>query len=277
MYLRDVLIDEEQYEEEGENAKLAGMYAYAGYNTALCSTLQTLSEREGMDGTGIGLVVRFYARATQYSGNVQLSDVKTATSGAKAFRVITATTFDKYKDSLNWSHKYKQGGSFTFSDLAVATTPVAINKNDLDKTHTSEDCNCTDLLKYQYQWVSVEMTIRKVTPSTDDDKDDSRGITRDADDPYWYNPASDPKAYTIYAYILDKNDEKIYTNIRIDASLNPTVSPSFWGTADRFDVSGPNSPVGKTYRVTGYLAKYFDKFQVQLGNNYLAYNYIEKL
>ena len=275
MYLRDVLIDEEQYEEEGEGAQLFGLYAYVGFNTALCSTLANLSEKAGMDGTGVGLVVRFFARATTYGGNIQLSDVKTGTSGAKAFRVISADNFEKYKDSLNWSHQYKIDKDFTFADLNVSTAPVAIDNSKLDRNHKSEDCNCTDLLQYQYQWIQVNMKIRKVTPSEDDDKEEQQNIVRGAEDPYWNNSTSESKAYTIYASIEDKNGESIYTNIRVDASLNPYVAPAFFGTSDKHDVSSANSPVGKTYKVTGYFVKYFDKFQVQLANNYLAYKYIE--
>ena len=278
MYLRDVLIDQEQYEEEGESAVLSGLYAYAGFNSALCSTLQNASTKYGGDGTGVGLVVRFYARATVYSGNVQLSDIKTSTTGATAFRIITADNFDKYKGALNWSHKYASSSEITFADLNTSVAPVAIDSSVLDKNNGTEDCMYTDLLQYQYQWVSVRMTIRSVTPQSDDDNNEEANNSfaplRAEGDAYWANTTPDSKAYTIYAYITDKNGEKMYTNIRIDASLYPYVPLSKWGTSDRFNVSGEDSPVGHTYQIVGYFARYYNKFQVQLGNDYSSYNYI---
>lgn len=278
MYLRDVLVDAEQYEEEGENAQLSGLYAYAGFNSALCSTLQNASKKYGMDGTGVGLVVRFYARATIYSGNVQLSDIKTGTTGSTAFRIIVADNFEKYKDSLNWSYAYQNKADFSFADLATSVAPIAVNSDNLDKENSSEDCMYTDLLQYQYQWVSVKMTIRAVTLSEDDDEEEEGSRSRVANtgegESYWANTTADSKAYTVYAYITDKNGEKLYTNIRIDASLYPYVPLSSWGTDDKYDVSSANSPVGKSWMVTGYFARYYNKFQVQLGNNYLAYNYL---
>ena len=270
MYLRDVALDEEQYELEGPDAQLAGMYAYAGYNTALCSTLQNYTKKYEMNDYGIGLVVRFFCRASSYSGNYQLTDVKTGSSGTKAFRAIVPDNFEKYKDSLSWSHEYKNNPNFKFADLHTNVDPIEIKSSDLDRTKTDKDGYVEGLAALQYQWVKVNMTIRQVTPSTDDDQDSSAGFKADVNDPYWYKPASDPKAYTVYAYITDKNGEKIYTNIRIDASLNPTVSHAFWGAESQYDLT----PVGKTFSVTGYLAKYFDKFQIQLANNYLPYNYV---
>lgn len=278
LYLRDLLIDEEQFEEEGESARLAGLYAYAGFNSALCSTLQNYSKAHGGDETGVGLVVRFYARATLYSNNVQLSDIKTGTTGKTAFRILDESNFSKYKESLSWSHKYKEDPDFTFADLNTAVTPVTLDTSKIDKNNGDEDCIYTDLLAYQYQWVTVEMTIRDVKPADDDEQPQTTyGAFADSSDSYWRTETPDSKAYTVYAYITDKNGEKVYTNIRIDASLQPYVSKESWGTADRFDCTSANSPVGHTYRIVGYFARYFNKFQVQLGNNYPSYNYITRI
>ena len=278
LYLRDVLIDEEQYEEEGEDAILSGLYAYAGFNSALCSTLQNASKKYSMDGTGVGLVVRFYCRATIYSNNVQLSDIKTGTTGSTAFRIIRPDNFDKYKSALNWSHAYTVDPNLTYDDLNTSVAPINIDSSKIDKNNSSEECMYTDLLQYQYQWVSVNMTIRSVTIAEDDEDESSDDIRIDrsvkGDPGFWANTTPDSKAYTVYAYITDKNGEKVYTNIRIDASLYPYVPLSFWGTDDKNDISSANSPVGHTYKVTGYFARYYNKFQVQLGNNYPSYNYL---
>ena len=277
LYLRDVLIDDEQYEEEGESAVLSGLYAYAGYTSGICSILQNASEKYGGDGTGVGLVVRFYARATLYGGNIQLSDIKNNTTGANAFRIITADNFDKYKDTYNWSHEYKNNPSFAFSDLATSTAPIAVDESSLDKDNSTEEVLYADLLKYQYQWVSVDMTVRYVTAAEDDEQDDNDRALLDPDtSKYWANTTPNSKAYTVYAYITGKDGGKLYTNIRVDASLYPFVSLATWGTNDRFDIT-EHVAVGRTWHVTGYMARYFNKFQLQLANNYSAYHYITEV
>ncbi len=273
MFLRDVLIDEEQYAAEGESAKYTGLYAYAGYNSALCSTLQNASKKYGGDGTGVGLVVRFYCRATTYSGNVQLSDLKTSSTGKTAFRILTETNFDTYKESLKWSHKY-QSGELTYADLNKDITPVSIDGSTIDPANRTDECYYTDLLNYQYNWVKVDVTIRAVSTSTDDDQE-SVMQRKASGEQYWYKQGTDTKAYTVYAYITGKDGAKILTNLRIDATLSPYISPARFGTDDAFDVNSSESPVGKTFTVTGYLARYFEKFQIQLGNNYANYNYIQ--
>ena len=274
LYIRDVLIDEEQYQVEGADARLAGTYAYAGFGSALCSTLQNASRIYGGDGTGVGLIVRFFCRATTYSGNIQLSDLKTATTGSQAFKVIVPDNFAKYKDELKWSHLYNEDPNIEYDDLNKSIEPIAIDTANIDKTHTSEDCAYTDLLPYIGQWVRLNMTVRAVSQSEDDDQDRSRVA---AGEKYWYNPTANSTSYTVYAYFEGKNGDKIMTNIRIDTSINPFVQTSYWGTADRYDCTSTNSPVGKTWTVTGYFVRYYNKFQVQLANNYSGYNYLVPL
>ena len=272
LYLRDVLIDEEQFEKEGANAHLAGTYGYAGFGSALCSTLQNASKIYNMDGTGVGLIVRFFCRATTYSGNIQLSDIKTATTGSQAFKVIIPDNFAKYKEELKWSHLYNEKQDIEYADLNKDITPVAIDASSIDRNNTSEDCQYEDLLPYIGQWVQLDMTVRSVTPATDDDDESTGGSGNER--AYWYNPTANSTSYTVYAYFVGKDDAKIYTNIRIDTSISPFVNKAFWGTDDRYDVSSANSPVGKTWKVTGYFVRYYNKFQVQLANNYQGYNYL---
>ena len=275
LYLRDVLIDEEQFEKEGANARLAGTYGYAGFGSALCSTLQNASRIYEMDGTGVGLIVRFFCRATTYSGNIQLSDIKTATTGSQAFKVIVPSNFEKYKEELKWSHIYNEKKDIEYTDLSTSIAPVSIDTNTIDRTHSSEDCQYEDLLPYTGQWVQLNMTVRSVTPATDDDDESSGGSSSET--AYWYNPTANSTSYTVYAYIVGKDNAKIYINIRIDTSISPFVNKPYWGTDDRYDVSSANSPVGKTWKVTGYFVRYYNKFQVQLANNYQGYNYLVPL
>ncbi len=279
LYLRDVLIDEEQYEAEGASAVLAGTYGYAGFGSALCSTLQNASTIYGMDGTGVGLIVRFYCRATKYSGNIQLSDIKTATSGSQAFKVIVPDNFNKYKEELKWSHLYNEKQDIAYTDLNTSIAPVAIDAESIDRNHTSAECQYTDLLPYAGQWVQLEMTVRAVTQADDDDQGGQDNVSRASlsGSSYWYNPTAGSNSYTVYAYFTGKDNAKIYTNIRIDTSISPFVNKNFWGTTDQYEVSGENSPVGHTWRVTGYFVRYYDKFQVQLANNYTGYDYLVKI
>ena len=272
LYLRDVLVDEEQYEKEGANARLAGTYGYAGFGSALCSTLQNASRIYEMDGTGVGLIVRFFCRATTYSGNIQLSDIKTATTGSQAFKVIVPDNFDKYKEELKWSHLYNEKQDLEYTDLQNDIAPVAIDTKTIDRNHSSADCQYEDLLPYIGQWVQLDMTVRAVSPAEDDDDENAGQSTSESS--YWYNPTANSTSYTVYAYFVGKDDAKIYTNIRIDTSITPFVNKPYWGTDDRYDVSSEKSPVGKTWKVTGYLVRYYNKFQVQLGNNYPGYNYL---
>ena len=274
LYLRDVLIDEEQYEAEGPDARLAGTYAYAGFGSALCSTLQNASTLYGGDGTGVGLIVRFFCRATTYSGNIQLSDLKTKTTGSQAFKVIIPDNFAKYKDELKWSHLYNEKEELEYSDLNKSITPIAVDTANIDKNNTSAECKYTDLLPYVGQWVQLNLTVRAVSPAEDDDNE--RSVLA-AGEKYWYNPTANSTSYTVYAYFEGKNGDKIMTNIRIDTSISPFVQTSFWGTSDRYEVTGEHTPVGKTWRVTGYFVRYYDKFQVQLANNYSGYNYLVAL
>lgn len=272
LYLRDLLIDEEQYQAEGEGAMLAGTYGYAGFGSALCSTLQNASTHYGMDGTGIGLIVRFYCRATMYSGNVQLSDVYAKTTGKKAFTIITEDNFSKYADSFTWSHIHNTKGSVAYSDLAKSVAPVAIDQSSIDINNKSEECKYLDLLPYAGQWTTLEMTVRAVNAPEEPDS-----VISKAGESYWYNPTAGSTSYTVYAKFTGKNSKDVFCNIRIDTSLSPFVSHGYWGTEDRYDVSSASSPVGHTWRVTGYLVRYFEGFQMQLGNNYPSYNYLEKL
>ena len=289
LYLRDVLIDQEQYEKEGDKAELAGLYAYAGFNSSLCSTLQAASEMFGYDGTGIGLIVRFYCRATTYSNNIQLSDLKTGTTGKTAFKFITAENFETQKfsngttakDCLSWSHEYHQKGEdLAFTDLVTDVDSIAIDRSKISTENGNEDCLYPDLLVYQYQWVDTEIEIRSVSSGDDDDED---GGSLRAGTEYWAKFGSDGKACTIYAKMLVKDDKYAYVNLRVDATLTPYVGPArFWkGDSESydkdtsiFDCDSASSPVGHKFHVTGYLARYFNKFQIQLGNNYAGYNYI---
>ena len=272
MFLRDVLLDKEQV--EAGDTKLAGLYCYAGFNSSVCSLLQNAYKKYGMDGTGVGLIVRFFCRATSYNGNVQLSDLKSTTTGKKGFKALTESTFPTYAEELKWSSVYEQNGVVTYADLAKEPTTVRLDPatiSDYDNPAT-KDVIQDDLLPYQYQFIDTEVTIRSVNSS---DKDEDGSSTSSSG--YWYKGNANDKSYTIYATINGKDGAKLYTNLRIDNSLYPFIEAATFGTSNANDLTSGNSPVGTTWHVTGYMALYFGKFQILLPNNYAAYNYIYKV
>ncbi len=268
MFLRDLLLDNEQVE-KGDN-RLAGLYCYAGYNSSVCSILQKASERNGMDGTGVGVIVRFFCRATTYNGNVQLSDLKYSTTGKKGFKVLTTSNFATYAEELKWSNVYEQNGAVTFDDLTKDPTTIRLEPSTLttyDDPLTT-DIMYDDLAPYQYQFIDTEVTIRSVGSG---DKDEEGASVSGS---YWYKGNANDNSYTVYATINGKDDAKILTNLRIDNSLNPFIEAATFGTSNASDLTSENSPVGKTWHVTGYLALYFGKFQILLPNNYAKLHYL---
>ena len=272
MFLRDLLLDKEQVEKG--DTKLAGLYCYAGYNSSVCSILQKASTRDGMDGKGVGVIARFFCRATVYNHNVQLIDLKYSTTGKKGFKVLNENTFATYAEELKWSKVYEEKGTVAFEDLqrdptAIRLEPSTLTTRDDPKT---TDIKYDDLAPYHYQFIETEVTIRSVG---DDDKDEETGLSLSG--AFWYKGNANDNSYTVYATINGKDGAKILTNLRIDTSLNPFIEAASFGTSDASDLTSANSPVGTTWHVTGYMALYFGKFQILLPNNYNTYRYLYKV
>lgn len=248
MYLRDVVVDQELQDEGKE--EYGSLYCYAGFNSSIASILNKFSPTTHPHG--IGLVVYFYARATTYSNNIQLSDLQNKTSGKKAFRVITEANIAERNPAYKWS------------DLKLDTSTVRVEPS-LIKTQD-------DIGAYKYQWIDTEIEIRKVNTSDDDDPAEGSSATSE----YWFRAvtSSGTTSYTYYAKIAGTS---VYCNLRADASLNPQVLPAIfdskYGTG-QFNVDDAD---GKVFHVTGYLVSYFDKYQIQLANNYQVYNYIQEV
>ena len=271
MFLRDLLLDKEQVE-KGETM-LAVLYCYAGYNSSVCSLLQNASKKYNMDGTGVGLIVRFFCRATIYNGNVQLSDLKSTTTGKKGFKVLTASNFETYQEELKWSDVYEKNGVVTYEDLNKDPKPLTLDTSNLttyDDPNTP-DIMYDDLAPYHYQFVETTVTIRSVSS---DDHDDEGGTGGSG---YWYKGNANDNSYTVYATMNGKDGAKLLTNLRIDTSLYPFIEAATFGTSVANDLTSENSPVGKSWHVTGYLALYFGKFQILLPNNYESLHYLYKV
>ena len=271
MFLRDLLLDKEQVEKNDN--QLAGLYCYAGYNSSICSILQRGSTRDGMDGTGVGVIVRFFCRATKYNGNIQLSDVKSSTTGKKGFKILNSTSFATYSEELKWSDVYEQNGTVTFNDLQRNTATVRLEPSALTAYDdpATEDIMYDDLAPYHYQYIDTEVTIRSVGSGDKDEEGSSLSGS------YWYKGNANDNSYTVYATINGKDGAKILTNLRVDTSLNPFIEAATFGTSNASDLTSANSPVGKTWHVTGYMALYFGKFQILLPNNYRQFNYLYKV
>ena len=271
MFLRDVLLDKEQV--EAKDNLLAGLYCYAGFNSSVCSLLQNASKKYEMDGTGVGLIVRFFCRATYYNGNVQLSDLKYSTTGKKGFKVITDKNFETYMEEFKWSSIYEEKGAVTYADLNKDPSSIRLEPElitDYDNPQT-EDIIYDDLTPYHYQFVDTEVTIRAVNSSDKDEEGNSVGSG------YWYKGNANDKSYTVYATINGADGAKIYTNLRIDNSLYPFVEAATFGTSEANDLTSAKSPVGTKWHVTGYMALYFGKYQILLPNNYESLNYLYKV
>ena len=206
MFLRDVFFDAEQVE-KGDNT-LAGLYVYSGYNSSVCSLLQNASKSQGLGDDGVGVVVRFYCRATMYSGNVQLSDLKYSTTGKKGFKTITAKNFATYQAEFAWAAEYEEkGAALSFEDMHRDITPLVLDPDDVPS--------------YQYQFVTAEVTIRAVTNSEMVDEDGG-----ETSQTYWYKGNANDSSYTVYAYLTAKDGSKVLTNLRVDTSLYPFIEAS---------------------------------------------------
>ena len=128
-----------------------------------------------------------------------------------------------------------------------------------------------DLAPYHYQFVETTVTIRSVSS---DDHDDEGGTGGSG---YWYKGNANDNSYTVYATMNGKDGAKLLTNLRIDTSLYPFIEAATFGTSVANDLTSENSPVGKSWHVTGYLALYFGKFQILLPNNYESLHYLYKV
>ena len=181
---------------------------------------------------------------------------------------VYADNFAKYKDDFKWSHEYNEKGeSFAYTDLNLNSASIRMEPTSLTDTES--------MGAYHYAFVNTEIVVRSVNPQQDGgDPDDEVGTG----DPYWYKGyTSESKAYTVYASIIGEGGRKIYTNVRIDAFLSPFLYPVEFGTNDATDLTSANSPVGKTFHVTGYVSYYFGKYQIQVPNNNPGYNYFYKV
>lgn len=192
----------------------------------------------------------------------------------KAFKTVKESNFSTYAQELSWSREYEEkGANFSWADLNRDYSAIELDNSTIsDYDDPATECRYDDLLPYQYSFLTTVVKIRKVSSG---DRDEDGEVITGSD--YWYKGNANDKSYTVYAEIEGKDGARILTNLRVDTSIYPFIEHAFWGTDDAFDCTSSASPVGKKFKVTGYLAMYFEKFQILLCNNHADMHYIEKI
>ncbi|MCH5172363.1 MAG: thermonuclease family protein [Erysipelotrichales bacterium] len=186
----------------------------------------------------VGDVVQFYCRATKFNGTMQLSDLQTSfIDRSKPFKVLT------HLDGP--TEEYPQ------ADLQ----PYEMDTSKFN-TAFKNDTRYGDFEKYAYEFVKTRVTIRTIE-SGDYDED---GNLIEGTEFTGYYKQDDNRNYTCYgnsqAYYHSNTygDQWLTLNLRVDGSAYPRIEPEFF-------------QVGHTYECYGYLAPYFDKYQLMLFNN----------
>jgi micrococcal nuclease len=102
----------------------AGMYAFSGYGSGLADRLS------------VGFVVHFYARATMFLGNIQLSDLKTRSFGDQRFVILERPT------------------------------DVGYNRNSSPVTLNGQTVNYAELMSQEGYSVRIQIRIRNTSDNT---------------------------------------------------------------------------------------------------------------
>lgn len=129
---------------------------------------------------------------------------------------------------------------------AIDLNPYYIDPSDIKRS--------SDLAAYAGGFVQTEVTIREINPS---DFSDEEGKD------YIYYRKDNNNNMTVYAKINDSLSYTVPCNLRVDGLSSPYPSHTLF-------------EVGAKYRVMGYLAPYYENYQLQLFNN-TSSNYIVKL
>lgn len=213
--------------DQNDDDKFASIYAYAGYNSSLGKVL------------AIGTVVRFYCKLTKFNGTMQLSDVvSSALDPDRPFQILKKDVFGPTDER-------------PALDDTIDLSKVDLSLYEIDDAFVNSISDYSDLSEFAYKIVKTKITIRTVTT---DDRDEDGNIISGSGFSGFIKKAETGKAYTVYGS-LKSTGKYPYCNIRVDASQSPYVNPdTTW-------------KLGHTYECVGYLAPYFDKYQLQLLNN----------
>jgi endonuclease YncB( thermonuclease family) len=191
--------------------------------------------------TKVGYIASFYCRASKFpSGttNIQLTDVNVNTYGTYKF-VTYSPTNAHYID-------YTGGATYGYDYDPVDGTSATI-------------ASSADLGAYFGLYAKFRVQIRNATYEKDDD-----GTTTQVNTYYKQTFNSQTgvlTATTIYAYIAGTT---VPCNLRIDASSSPSLSYKDFA-------------VDEVWEMKGYLASYYENYQIQTFNNVSTYKYATKI
>lgn len=203
LVVRDITRDLEQEDTD----PLTTMYAYSGFDGALGSYV------------GVGDIVSFYCRATKYSDNIQLSDLKKQTRGPQSFKVLVDVS--EGQDYGEYEH-----------DLNPVSVKIVDGNPDLDAVSG--------------QYVETDIEIREV--KNGDYDDDGNIINVDPDNPtkYYNQSTKSPYSETIYGRV--KGTKKV-CNLRIDGNCFPKFSHSDFEVGKSYHVKGYLTPYFENYQI----------------------------
>ena len=232
-----VIRDVSRDPEQDEDDPLECIYAYAGFGSSLATKVD------------IGDLACFYCRTSKFpagTDNIQLTDMNSSTSSSDPHR------FYAYAPA---SAKYKQTvGDITFGkDL----DPVDLTGKEITQTSDFDD--------NFGQYVKVNVTVRNATYEQDDE-----GETVEINSYYkeTYNASTGLlTATTIYCWAYGSETEVegkvvgVPLNLRLDSSASPALRAADFA-------------LGRSYTIKAYMAKYYDKYQLQVFNNVSGYDYV---
>ena len=168
-----------------------------------------------------------------------------------------------YSDNIQLSDLIKTSqGNYPFELLVDASAgedygdyihdmdPIVVNTEGLE-----------NLEAYAGQYCQADIEIRNVKNGEYDDDGNLIAIDENQPEKYYTQSEKSPYSVTVYGRI---KGTKTICNIRIDGNCYPKPTPEEFA-------------VGSTYRIKGYMAKYFENYQIQTFNNIGKYGYITKL
>lgn len=192
----------------------------------------------------VGDIVQFYCRATKFNGTMQLSDLETSfIHRTKPFKVLA----------------HIDGPTEEYPNASLE--PYEMDTSKFDPSIKNET-RYGDFAKYAYTFIKTRITVRQIE-SGDYDED---GEIIDGTQFTGYYKEDANHNYTCYGNAQVSYDagrfgtQWLTLNIRVDGTQYPRIEPEYF-------------QVGHTYECYGYLAPYFDKYQLMLFNNTNA-NYV---
>lgn len=201
------------------------IYCFTAYGSSMASILS------------VGLVVEFYCTATQFNGNIQLSNIGVKFTGNQKFVVE-----NEYDDN---TEKYIPYTAPTTEYPELNLEPIAIDNTNATKAILEAKKN---------QFIETVVTIRNIEQG---DRDPDGNIISGTEYQSYYRKDEKKGHMTVYARL----NSGLVFNLRVDGSTSPFPDETLF-------------EVGKSYRVKGYMIPYFDNYQMMMFNNVAAYNYI---